>query len=173
MPADLLHALDILSRRDLPPADLMFEAATLLCSTIRADWTGLLTVCQNVQSYQVVHHHPALSISLLAYLEQRTRVVTPLARIALDELQPLYIDHYAHHPSATRGAVALGVGAVAHLPFSQEDGCTYVVTFLRTTDSTTRIMPWREDERALMGRATRSIQAALAGKSSCHSCSGR
>jgi GAF domain-containing protein len=166
MPADPLQVLDALLHQNLPPEDLTRQATLIISQALNADWAGLYAGNSDAHVHQVIYHHPEMPTPLLAYLEQRTRTLTPLARVALEHPHPTFVDHYKEHPDARQGAVALGVSAVAHLPLGHRDGLTYIATVLRLTASPTlvRSTPWTENERTLMTAAARRIQVALTRK---------
>ena len=168
MSADVLQHLETLLLRDPPPEQLTLQATLILSQASQADFAGLYIGNADTHTFHTVHQDPELSTAILSYLEHRSRSPTPLARKALANAQPIFVNNYKDHPDARGAAIHLGINTAAYLPLGHHSGLTFIATVIRasTTPTLAHNSPWTEDQQTLMRAVAHKVQAALARSSS-------
>ncbi|AFD24499.1 sensor domain-containing diguanylate cyclase [Deinococcus gobiensis] len=158
--AQTLEAITTFAEVSAAPEQLAQRAAELLGPAVAADWAGLVTVRCGRREVRQVHRRsdlPAELDRLEQSIEQGPRSVTATSAAGR---RSLYVDRYPEHPDALPVAVEAGVQAGAWIPLGTWDqgGATLIV--LRA-GAEARRSPWRENDRALLEAAGRSVRAAI------------
>ena len=143
------------------PQAMTLQAAELLGPAIAADWTGLVTVRQGQIAVRQVHSQPGLpaELSHLADNIQRGQRSVTLRSAGLGH--SVYIDRYPDHPDALPAAVQAGVQAGAWISLGTWEDQAAMLIVLRTRKAAQRA-PWREEDRALLEAAGRSVRSSIA-----------